>query len=109
MKAAKETVEVNLPELKALLERKREALGEEDYQKLKKGLWAPSYPTDLIGDKDTTISQLRALLMKPTTRRLAESSRELSVGVGRIRLWNPTRFFEEPAGRQCGINAHLGG
>jgi len=69
MKAAKETVEVNLPELEALLERKREALGEEDYQKLKKGLWALSYLTDLIGDKDTTISQLRALLMKPSTEK----------------------------------------
>ena len=69
MKAAKETVEVNLPELEALLERKREALGEEDYQKLKKGLWALSDLTDLIGDKDTTISQVRALLMKPSTEK----------------------------------------
>ena len=69
MKAVKETVEVNLPELEALLERKREVLGEEDYQKLKKGLWALSYLTDLIGDKDTTISQLRALLMKPSTEK----------------------------------------
>jgi hypothetical protein len=69
MKAAKETVEVDLSELEALLERKREALGEEDYQKLKKGLWALSYLTDLIGDKDTTISQLRALLMKPSTEK----------------------------------------
>ena len=69
MKAAKETVEVNLSELEALLERKREALGEEDYQKLKKGLWALSYLTDLISDKDTTISQLRALLMKPSTEK----------------------------------------
>ena len=69
MKAAKETVEVTLPELEALLERKREVLGEEDYQKLKKGLWALSYLTDLIGDKDTTISQLRALLMKPSTEK----------------------------------------
>jgi transposase len=69
MKAAKETVEVDLPELEALLERKREVLGEEDYQKLKKGLWALSYLTDRIGDKDTTISQLRALLMKPSTEK----------------------------------------
>ena len=69
MKAAKETVEVNLTELEALLERKREALGEEDYQKLKKGLWALGYLTDRIGDKDTTISQLRALLMKPSTEK----------------------------------------
>src|SRR6516225_346969 len=69
MKAVKETVEVNLPELEALLERKREVLGEEDYQKLKKGLWALGYLTDRIGDKDTTISQLRALLMKPRTEK----------------------------------------
>jgi transposase len=69
MQAAKETVEVNLQELEALLERQREALGEEDYQKLKKGLWALRYLTDLIGDKDTTISQLRALLVKPSTEK----------------------------------------
>jgi transposase len=69
MKAAKETVEVNVTELEALLERKREVLGEEDYQKLKKGLWALSYLTDRIGDKDITISQLRALLMKPSTEK----------------------------------------
>jgi transposase len=69
MKAAKESIEVDLEELEALLERKREALGEEDYQKLKKGLWALSYLRDLIGDKETTISQLRALLVKPGTEK----------------------------------------
>ena len=34
MKAADEVLEVNREELQAVLERKREALGEEDYQKL---------------------------------------------------------------------------
>jgi hypothetical protein len=37
MKAAKVTVEVNLQELEAHRERNGEALGEEDYQQLKKG------------------------------------------------------------------------
>jgi transposase len=69
VKSAKESVEVDLEELEKLLEGKREALGEEDYQKLKKGLWALRYLTDLIGDKDTTISQLRALLIKPSTEK----------------------------------------
>ena len=69
MKAAKEPIEVNLAELEALAERVRTALGEEDYQKLQKGLWALRYLTDLIGDQDTTISQLRALLMKPSTEK----------------------------------------
>ena len=69
MKAADEVIEVNREELQAMLERKREALGEEDYQKLQKLLRAFSYLSDLIGEKDTTISQLRALLMKPSTEK----------------------------------------
>ncbi len=69
MKATGEVIEVNREELKAVLEQKREALGEEDYQKLQNLLRAFSYLADLIGEKDTTISQLRALLMKPSTEK----------------------------------------
>ena len=72
VKSAKESVEVDLEELEKLLEGKQEALGEEDYEKLKKGLWALRYLTDLIGDKDTTISQLRALLVKPSTEKTSK-------------------------------------
>src|SRR5439155_6954044 len=71
-KSGREVIEVNLEELEALLERKREALGEEDYQKLRKGLWALSYLTDLIDDQDTTIRQLRALLVKPGTEKTSK-------------------------------------
>src|SRR6516162_465420 len=69
MKAVDEVIEVDREELQAMLERKREALGEEDYKKLQKLLRAFSYLSDLIGEKDTTISQLRALLMKPSTEK----------------------------------------
>jgi len=69
MKAADEVIEVDREELQAMLERKREALGEEDYQKLQKLLRAFSYLSDLIGEKDTKISDLRALLMKPSTEK----------------------------------------
>jgi transposase len=72
MKPGGEVIEVNLEELEALLERKREALGEEDYQKLKKGLRALSYLTERIRDQDTTISQLRALLVKPSTEKTSQ-------------------------------------
>jgi hypothetical protein len=72
MKAAGEVIEVNLEELEALLERKRQALGEEDYQKLQKGLRALSYLTERISDQDTTISQLRALLVKPSTEKTSQ-------------------------------------
>ena len=72
MKLGREVMEVNFEELESLLERKREALGEEDYQKLRKGPWALSYLTDLIDDQDTTISQLRALLVKPGTEKTSK-------------------------------------
>jgi hypothetical protein len=72
MKAAGEVIEVNLEDLEALLERKREALGEEDYQQLKKGLRALSYLTERISDQDTTITQLRALLVKPSTEKTSK-------------------------------------
>ena len=70
MKPAKGQIEVNLEELAALLERARqEPLDEEGYQKLQGVLEAFRYLTDLIGDKDTTISRLRALLAKPSTEK----------------------------------------
>jgi hypothetical protein len=40
MKAADEVIEVNREEIQVMLERKREALGEEDYEKLQKLLRA---------------------------------------------------------------------
>ena len=69
MKAVDEVIEVNREEIKAMLERKREALGEEDYKKLQNLLRAFGYLADLIGEKDTTISQLRAVLMKPSAEK----------------------------------------
>jgi transposase len=72
VKPGGEVIEVNLEELEALLERKRQALGEEDYQKLKKGLRALSYLTERIGDQEVTMSQLRALLVKPSTEKTSK-------------------------------------
>lgn len=70
MKAASEVIEVDREEVKVLLERaRREPLDEAGYQKLQDLLRAFSYLADLIGEKDTTISQLRALLMKPSTEK----------------------------------------
>ncbi len=73
MKAGSEVIEVNLPELEALLERARqEPLGEADYQKLRAAVEALGYLAQLIGDKDTTISRLRALLVKPSTEKTSK-------------------------------------
>ena len=61
MKPAREVIEVNFPELEALLERARQGpLGEEDYQKLEAAIHTLSYLIELIGEKQTTISRLRA-------------------------------------------------
>ena len=61
---------MNFEELEALLERARQGpLGEGDYQKLEAAIHAPSYLIELIGEKETTISRLRALLVKPSTEK----------------------------------------
>ena len=70
MKTFGEVIEVNREELQAVLERARQGpLDEAGYQKLQALLRAFSYLADLIGEKDTTINQLRALLMKPSTEK----------------------------------------
>lgn len=70
MKPGCEVIEVNFEELKALKERARKGpLGEEDCQKLEAAIQALSRLIDMIGDKDTTISSLRALLEKPSTEK----------------------------------------
>jgi len=46
--------------------------GEEDCQRLQATIQALSYLIELIGDQDTTISQLRALLVKPSTEKTSK-------------------------------------
>jgi hypothetical protein len=81
MKPAKEHIEVNLAEREALAERVRTALGEEDYQKLRAGIRALSCLTELISEQGTTISQLRALLMKPSTEKTRKVLEQAGVEV----------------------------
>ena len=70
MKPASEVIEVNLEEWEALLERARgEPLDEASYQKLQAALRAFRVLTEMIGEKNTTISRLRALLAKPSTEK----------------------------------------
>ena len=75
MKPGCEVIEVNFEELKALKERARQGpLGEEDYRQLEATIEALSRLIAMIGDKDTTISSLRALLSKPKFLMLDEPS-----------------------------------
>jgi transposase len=70
MKPGREVIEVNLQEWEGLLERaRREPLDEASYQKLQAALRAFRVLTEMIGEKNTTISRLRALLAKPSTEK----------------------------------------
>lgn len=73
MKPGGEVLDVNFEELEALVERARQGpLGESDCQKLQAAIDALSHLIELIGEKNTTISRLRALLMKPGTEKTSK-------------------------------------
>src|SRR5437660_4786420 len=68
-KPAIERIEVSRDELNQLLERAKTALHEDDYRKLKATVDALSYLTELVADRETTIRDLRQLLLPPTTEK----------------------------------------
>jgi transposase len=81
MKPGLEVIEVNFEELAALKERARQGpLGEEDCQRLQSAIDVLSRLIDLIGDKDTTISRLRALLEKPSTEKTSKVLEQAGLG-----------------------------
>ena len=81
MKPGYEVIEVNFEELTALMEQARQGpLGEEDCRKLEAAIQALSHLIEMIGDKDTTISRLRALLAKPTTEKTSKVLEQAGLG-----------------------------
>ena len=82
MKPAKEQIEVNLEELIALVERARQGpLTKEDCQRLEDAIQALSVLIERIGEKNTTISQLRALLSKPSTEKTSKVLEQAGIKV----------------------------
>ena len=63
MKPAAKILDILRDDLELLLERVRPSLPEEDYRRLKAVVEGLSYLTELIADKDTTIRDLRRLLV----------------------------------------------
>jgi hypothetical protein len=81
MKPGREVIEVNFGELTALLQRARqEPLGDADCQRLQGAIQALNYLIEMIGEKDTTISRLRALLAKPSTEKTRKVLEKAGVG-----------------------------
>ena len=82
MKPAKEPIEVNLEELAALVERARQGpLSKEDCERLEDAIQALSVLIERIGEKNTTISQLRALLSKPSTEKTSNVLEQAGIKV----------------------------
>ena len=82
MKPEREVIEVNFEELTALLERARQGpLAEEDCQRLEGAIQALSVLIERIGEKNTTISQLRALLSKPSTEKTSKVLEQAGIKV----------------------------
>jgi transposase len=76
-----EVIEVNFEELAALKERARQGpLGEKDCQRLEAAIQALRHLIEMIGDKDTTISSLRALLEKPSTEKTSKVLEQAGLG-----------------------------
>ena len=67
-----ERIDIRREELDQLLERARIVLNEEDYRKLKATVDALSYLTELVADRETTIRDLRQLLLPPSTEKTRE-------------------------------------
>jgi transposase len=71
MKRPIDRVELNMKELEDILERaKTNPLTDEECAKLRKALETLLYLTDLVGDKDTTISRLRKILFGASTEKI---------------------------------------
>ena len=82
MKPAKEQIEVNLGELAGLVERARQGpLSEADCERLEDAIQALNVLIERIGEKNTTISQLRALLSKPSTEKTRKVLEQAGVKV----------------------------
>jgi transposase len=69
MRASVEPIEIDMKDLRDLLESLRPRLGEDEYQKLKAAVDALAYVTDLVEAKGTTIQELRELLFGRTTEK----------------------------------------
>ena len=92
MKPEGEVIEVNLQEWEALLQRARqEPLDEAGYEKLQAALRAFRVLTEMIGEKNTTISQLRALLAKPSTEKTSKVLEQAGIP-------NPAKNSSPPKG-----------
>ncbi len=109
MKPGREVIYVNFEELERLQERARQGpLGEEDCQRLQATIQALSYLIELIGEKDTTISRLRALLAKPSTEKTSKVLEQAGLGTAPKNTPSPPPTNQKPGHGRNGAEAYRG-
>jgi len=100
-------LDVNLEELQQELERKRAALGEEAYQKLRTGLEALSYLQELVADQDMTMAELRRLVhVHGGTEKTREVLRRAGVEDASLRPAPPAAGAPPDAGPRTAAPGH---
>jgi len=83
-------------------------LGEEDCQRLQATIQALSYLIELIGEKDTTISRLRALLAKPSTEKTSKVLEQAGLGTAPKNTPSPPPTNQKPGHGRNGAEAYRG-
>ena len=100
-------LDVNLEELQQELERKRSALGEEAYQKLRTGLEALRYLQELVADQDMTMAELRRLVhVHGGTEKTREVLRRAGVEAASLRPAPPAAGAPPDAGPRTAAPGH---
>src|SRR3989442_8684735 len=81
MKLTAETIDVSIQELETLVDGARQQpLNEENHRKLKGALETLAQLARMLADQETTLSQLRALLLKtPTTEKTGKTLKRAGI------------------------------
>ena len=69
MKPSPVRIDVSRQELEDVLERVRETLGEQDYEKLKAAIETLAYLTDSLQDREISLQRLRKILFGASTEK----------------------------------------
>ena len=83
MKLTSETIEVSIQELETLVDdARKQPLSEENHRKLKGAIQTLAELARMLADQETTLSQLRALLLKAATTEKTEKTGKTLKGAG---------------------------
>ena len=85
-------IELDMDELKGLLERTEAALDAKDYETIKAVVESYAYIAELVGDKNITISRLQKILFGASTEKTAAVVGDGAEALSLIHISEPTRL-----------------